>query len=39
MRAQQHLMLLGVAEELATAGARPGDLVRIGRLKFDCVAP
>ena len=36
--AEAHLMLLRVDEELATAGASPGDLVRIGRLEFDCVA-
>lgn len=38
MRAEAHLMRLGVDDELAMAGASPGDLVRIGRLELDCVA-
>lgn len=38
-RAEAQLRLLGVAREVALAGATPGDLVRVGRLEFECVAP
>lgn len=34
VEAQARLTQLGVDDELARAGARPGELVRIGRLEF-----